>query len=123
METLVQSEEIFFFWFSSRDSDTGGRSAWSEGCHISGIDSSKLSLVGKTALHRAQISDVSMASSAARRPWTVIGPMRLEMLLGTVWTVRMVDIGTVNIISPACLSVRMSSVECVRKISYDTNDT
>ena len=101
MKTVVQSEETFFFCFSNRDSDAGGRSAWSEGCHINGIDTSKSSLVGRTARHGARISDVSIASSAARRPWTVIVPMGLDMLLGTVWTVRRAETGTVNNMSPA----------------------
>ena len=101
METVVQSRKSFFFWFSNRDNDAGGRSAWSKGCHINGIDSSKSSLVGRTARHKARTSDVSMASSAARRPWTVIVPMGLEMLLGTVWTVWRAVMGMVNNVSPA----------------------
>ena len=101
METVVQSRESFFFWFSNRDNDAGGRSAWSKGCHINGIDSSKSSLVGRTARHRARPSDVSMASWAARRPWTVVVPMGLEMLLGTVWTVWRAVMGMVNNVSPA----------------------
>ena len=109
METAVQSKEIFFFWFSNRDNDAGGRSAWSDGCHINGIDSSTSALVGRTARHGARTSYVSMASSAARRPLTEMVPMGLEMLFGTVWTVRRVDMGAISTVSPALLIVRISS--------------
>lgn len=98
---MVQSEEIFFFCFSNRDDDARGRSAWSEGGHITGIDSLKSSIVGRTALHRARTSDVSVASSAAKRPLTEIVPMGLEILLGTVRAVRRTEVGADKISSPS----------------------
>lgn len=72
MDTAVQSKKILFFCFSMRDNDAGGRRAWSEEGHIDGMDCSKESLVGRTARHGARAWDVSMASSAARRPLTLI---------------------------------------------------
>lgn len=37
-----------------------------------------------TFRHGSRIGEVSRATSAARRPWTVMDPMGSEMLFGTV---------------------------------------
>jgi len=100
-ETAAQSKESFFFCFSSKDSDFDGRSAWSPECHINGIDSSIASLVGSTACHGLKFADLSMASSAARSPLTLIVPRNFEILLGTVWAVRRTEIGALNNVSSA----------------------
>jgi hypothetical protein len=57
-------------------------------------------LVGRIARHGARTSEVSMQSSAAKRPLTLMAPMGLEILLGTVWTVRRTEVGAVSISSP-----------------------
>ena len=108
---MDQSEESFVFWFSNNFNAPGGRSVWSEGCHINGIDSSKDSLVGRTACQGVRNLDVSMESSAARRPMTLTVPMSLEILLGIVSTVRKAEMGAVNNVSPALLKIRMSLKE------------
>lgn len=70
--------------------------------HNKGIDSAKSSWVGKTACQSANLGLVSSESSAARRPWTVMGPIALEMDFGTVCTVLRAEMGTFNNVSPAC---------------------
>jgi len=45
--------------------------------------------------------EVSSDRSAARRPWTVIGPIGSEILFGTVYAVLNADRGTVKRLEPA----------------------
>jgi hypothetical protein len=70
------------------------------------MDSLKSERLGKTALHGARVSDVSKASSAARRPWTVILPIGLEIDFGTVRRVRRAVVGTFRRVSPAWMRIR-----------------
>jgi hypothetical protein len=46
--------------------------------------------------------EVSRARSAARRPWTVMGPKGREIDFGTVKAVRRVDRGTLRIVVLGC---------------------
>ena len=46
--------------------------------------------------------EVSRARSAARRPWTVMGPRGREMDFGTVKAVRREDRGTLRIVVLGC---------------------
>ena len=94
-----------------REAEAVGSKAWSLASQRNGIDCLKSPALGKTARHAARVELVSRARSAARRPWTVIVPMGLTMVFGTVRSVRRADVGTVRIVSPAWVCVRVELMD------------
>lgn len=76
------------------------------------MDSLISSEVGKTVVQGAWNSDASNARLAARRPWTVMGPMALEIDVGAVRRVRKAVVGIIRSVSPVWFGIRDGRAAC-----------